>query len=99
VTLICRRFINDVGLVVTLICRRFINDVGLVVTLICRRFINDVGLVVTLICRGFMFYLYYLYLFTHTGVQHNDDVCVVERQSSYIEHELLTLQEQPNSPW
>jgi len=32
---------------------------------------NDVRLYSPLFCRGHVFYLFNLYLFTHTGVQHD----------------------------
>ena len=53
---------------------------------------------------GFMFYLCYLYLFTHTGVQHDFHITwcscrlTVTRRVSHVEQELLSLPEHPSSP-
>jgi len=57
-----------------------------------------------LLCRRFTFYLCLLYLFTHTGVQHDFPVrwcwchLTVRRRVTIVEQELLTLPEHLRLP-
>jgi hypothetical protein len=67
---------------------------------------NDAWFVFTSICyvRGFMFYLFVLYLFKHTGVQHDFHVrwcscsLTVIQRVSLVEQKLLSLPGHLGSP-